>query len=64
MSGYEAACPSCGGTLVFRLGSTLLRVCDHCGSAVARQGTNLADYGKVAELVPTPSILELGLDGD
>jgi hypothetical protein len=64
VSGYEASCPSCGGTLVFRLGASLLRVCDHCGSAVARKGANLADYGKVAELLPTPSVLKLGLDGD
>ena len=64
MSGYQASCPSCGAPLVFALGSSLLRVCEHCGSAVARKGANLADYGKVAALIPTPSVLALGLDGD
>ena len=64
MSGYQASCPSCGATIVFALGSSLLRVCEHCGVAVARKGANLANYGKVADLIPTPSVLALGMDGD
>jgi hypothetical protein len=64
VSGYQASCPSCGATLVFALGSSLLRVCEHCGSAVARKGAKVADYGKVAALIPTPSVLALGMDGD
>ena len=64
MSGYQGSCPSCGATVVFALGSSLLRVCEHCGVAVARKGANLANYGKVAELIPTPSVLALGMDGD
>ena len=63
MSGYEASCPACGATVVFQLGSTLLKVCEHCGVAVARKGANLAAYGRVAELLPTPSILALGVTG-
>lgn len=63
MSGYEARCPSCGGPIVFSLGSTLLKVCEHCGSAVARKGADLKAYGKVAALIPTPSILALGVRG-
>jgi hypothetical protein len=63
MSGYEASCPSCGATLVFSLGTSLLKVCEHCGSAVARKGANLENYGRVAELIPTPSVLKLGITG-
>jgi len=63
VSGYEARCPSCGGPIVFSLGSTLLKVCEHCGSAVARKGADLKAYGKVAALIPTPSILALGVRG-
>jgi hypothetical protein len=48
---------------VFALGSSLLAVCPHCGSAVAREGAKVADYGKVAGLIPTPSVLALGMDG-
>jgi Domain of unknown function (DUF4178) len=61
---YAASCPSCGGSLVFGLGSSLLKVCEHCGVAVARKGANLEAYGKVAELIPTPSVLSLGQKGD
>jgi hypothetical protein len=64
VSGYQASCPSCGASIVFALGSSLLRICEHCGSAVARKGASLANYGKVAELMPTPSVLALGMDGD
>ena len=64
MSGYQASCPACGATIVFALGSSLLRVCEHCGVALARKGANLANYGKVADLIPTPSVLALGMDGD
>jgi hypothetical protein len=63
VSGYEARCPSCGGPIVFSLGSTLLKVCEHCGSAVARKGADLKAYGKVAALIPTPSVLALGVRG-
>jgi len=63
MSGYETSCPSCGAVLVFELGSSLLRVCDHCGVAVARRGVDLKSYGRVAELIPTPSVLALGTRG-
>jgi hypothetical protein len=63
MSGYEAACPSCGAALVFSLGTSLLKVCEHCGSAVARKGADLQNYGRVAELIPTPSVLKLGISG-
>ena len=64
LSGYRASCPSCGSPVVFELGATLLKVCEHCGTAVARRGADLAGYGKVAALIPTPSVLKLGLEGD
>ena len=63
MSGYQASCPSCGDTVVFSLGQSLLKVCESCGSAVARQGAKLESYGKVADLIPTPSVLKLGIEG-
>jgi hypothetical protein len=64
VSGYQASCPSCGATIVFSLGASLLRVCEHCGTAAARRGAKLENYGKVADLIPTPSVLALGMDGD
>jgi hypothetical protein len=64
VSGYQASCPSCGATIVFSLGASLLRVCEHCGTAAARRGAKVENYGKVADLIPTPSVLALGMDGD
>jgi hypothetical protein len=63
VSGYTASCPSCGAPIEFRLGASLLRVCESCGVAVARKGADLAAYGRVAALIPTPSVLKLGLEG-
>lgn len=63
MSGYRSACPSCGAEVAFELGTTLLRVCDHCGVAVARTGADVENYGLVAALIPTPSVLALGVEG-
>jgi hypothetical protein len=45
------------------VGQSLLKVCDSCGSAVARKGADVASYGKVADLIPTPSVLKLGIEG-
>jgi len=63
VTGRQGACPSCGAPVVFAMGASLLCVCEHCGSAVVRQGGSLANYGKVADLIPTPSVLALGLEG-
>ncbi len=63
MSGYTASCPACGAALHFALGSTRLKVCEHCGVASARRGQNLETYGRVADLIPTPSVLALGAEG-
>jgi hypothetical protein len=63
MTGYQGSCPSCGATVEFRLGASLLKVCDHCGCAVARKGADLASYGQVAALIPTSSVLKLGMEG-
>jgi hypothetical protein len=63
MSGYTGSCPSCGAPIEFRLGTSLLKVCDSCGVAVARKGADLAAYGRVASLIPTPSVLKLGIEG-
>jgi hypothetical protein len=63
VSGYEASCPGCGAPIVFSLGASLLKVCEHCGVAAVRKGASIQSYGKVAELLPTPSVLALGLEG-
>jgi len=61
---HRASCPQCGGEIVFSLDASLLKICESCGSAIARKGADLSNYGKVAELVSTGSLLRLGIKGD
>jgi uncharacterized protein DUF4178 len=63
VSGYEAQCPSCGAAILFELGSTVVRICDHCQLLVVRKGADIQSLGKVASLIPTPSVLALGMSG-
>jgi len=63
MSILQANCPSCGGLIEFKAGSTIVVVCPHCRSAVARTDRGLSDLGRVAEIVESQSPLRLGLKG-
>lgn len=59
----RANCPQCGAVLEFRYERSVFRVCDNCRSALVRKGVALESIGLVATLVPTPSLLRLGLRG-
>lgn len=63
MSVLAANCPSCGGPIEFKAGSTLVIVCPFCRSAVSRTDRGLEDLGKVAEIAESESPLRLGLKG-
>lgn len=63
MSVLQANCPSCGGPIEFKAGSTIVVVCPFCRSAVARTDRALEDLGKVAEIAESESPLKLGLKG-
>ena len=56
-------CPACGGPVVFEVGSSVLAVCPHCRSAVARGDRSVEDLGKVAALVETGAALRVGTEG-
>lgn len=58
-----ANCPSCGGPIEFKIGSSVVVVCDHCHSIVARTDRGYEDLGKVAALVDTGSPLRRDLPG-
>lgn len=58
-----ANCPSCGGPVEFRIGSSAVVVCDFCRTIVARTDRGVEDYGKVAALVDTGSPLKIHLPG-
>lgn len=63
MSELEATCPACGAPIAFKVGSSIVVVCEFCHSVVARGDRALEDLGKVAELVETGSPLDVGLAG-
>ena len=59
----EASCPACGATISFKIGSSIVVVCDYCHSVIARGDRALEDLGKVADIVDTGSPLDIGLTG-
>jgi hypothetical protein len=63
MSGVQVSCPACGGPVAFPVGSAIVAVCPYCRSVVARGDRRLEDLGKVAALVETDSVLEVGRKG-
>ncbi len=58
-----ANCPACGGLIEFQLSTALVTVCGFCHSVLAREGKNIEDHGKVADLVETDSRISLGQSG-
>lgn len=58
-----ASCPGCGGPIEFSIGSSIVVICDHCRSVVARTDRALEDLGKVAALVDTGSPFRRDLPG-
>lgn len=63
MSVLAANCPSCGGPVEFKAGSTIVLVCPYCRSAISRTDRGLEDLGKVAEILDSESPLKIGLKG-
>ncbi len=63
MSTLQANCPSCGGPIEFKAGSTIVIICPFCRSAIARSDRALTDLGKIAEVADSESPLKLGLKG-
>ena len=63
MSGVKVSCPACGAWIGFPVGSAIVAVCPYCRSVVARSDRRVEDLGKVAALVETDSLLEVGRQG-
>jgi Zn finger protein HypA/HybF involved in hydrogenase expression len=63
VSPVQASCPACGGPVKFKVGSSVVTVCEYCHSVVARGDRKLVDLGKVADLTETGAVLEVGLKG-
>jgi hypothetical protein len=50
--------------MIFKVGTSLVAVCDHCKTVVGRGDRGLESLGKVADLVETLSPLALGTQGN
>ncbi|HEV2864005.1 MAG TPA: DUF4178 domain-containing protein [Pyrinomonadaceae bacterium] len=60
---YQAGCPACGAQVLFKSGSSVVRICEFCHSAVARTDRGVEDLGRVADLTDSGSPLDLGIGG-
>jgi len=59
----KLACPSCGAEVTFQTSIAVYAVCAYCRSLVLRDGNNLNDLGKVANLPPDMSPFRIGTMG-
>ncbi|MFO1371913.1 MAG: DUF4178 domain-containing protein [Candidatus Competibacteraceae bacterium] len=56
-------CPACGAAIVFKSAISILTVCEYCKSTLIRHDLELENIGRMAELLPDPSPLQLGTEG-
>src|SRR5580692_5398191 len=63
MSSPQANCPSCGAPVTFRWSSAVQTVCPFCHSILIRDEQTLKNVGKVADLPPDPSPIQLLTSG-
>jgi len=63
MTQPTANCPNCGAKVVFRWSGSVQTVCEFCKSILIRTDLNLEKVGKVADLPPSSSPVQLGAEG-
>lgn len=63
MSSPTADCPSCGAPVQFRWSGAAQTVCPFCHSILVRTDLKLEAVGKVADLPPDPSPIQLLTEG-
>jgi Domain of unknown function (DUF4178) len=63
MSQPISNCPSCGAPVQFRWSSSAQTVCPFCHSILVRNDLVLENVGKVADLPPDPSPIQLMTEG-
>ncbi len=63
MAALSGECPNCGAPIEFDVGSSLARICEYCRVTVVRGDLGLENFGKVADLAPTSSLIAVGDEG-
>ena len=61
--GLTSACPQCAAPIKFGGAHSVVCVCDHCHSLIARAGSRVEDLGKVPDVVAIDTRLALGDTG-
>lgn len=59
MSQPKSNCPNCGAAVQFRWSSAVQTACPYCKSIIVRTDVELKNVGKVADLPPDPSPIQL-----
>ncbi len=57
------SCPACGGEVSFQSVASIFSVCPYCRMMLVRKDLNVETYGKMAELPPDTSVLQIGTSG-
>jgi hypothetical protein len=63
MTQPAANCPNCGAKITFRWSGSVQTVCDFCKSILIRRDLDLQKVGKVADLPPNSSPVQIGTEG-
>jgi hypothetical protein len=63
MSVRTASCPECGAPVTFNWSSSVQTVCAYCKSIIVRSDLDLKKVGKVADLPPDSSPIQIGTEG-
>jgi hypothetical protein len=58
-----ANCPNCGAKIVFQWSSSVQTVCTYCKSILVRTDVDLKKVGRVADLPPDSSPIQLNTEG-
>ncbi|MCL2589758.1 MAG: DUF4178 domain-containing protein [Betaproteobacteria bacterium] len=58
-----AQCPSCGASVTFRSGVSVLAVCEYCRTTLLDADGKIENLGKMAELAQDQSRLQIGAQG-
>ena len=58
-----ANCPSCGAPVSFRSSASVYAVCEFCRSTLLRDGEDLKNLGRMADLMDDPTRIRIGSEG-
>lgn len=63
MTQPTATCPNCGAKIAFKWSGSVQTVCDYCKSVLVRSDVDLQVLGKVADLPPDSSPIQINTEG-